>query len=143
MKYAMLAGLGILCVSAADAEPIVLTPGNWSVTIGVVANGKTHTDTMYACLTPADSNLEPVELAQAFAGGADCSASNISQNGKQITFDMSCAGSGTGLVSAELTLLNLESKFTMDGPIKLRNDLGVVGDGTMTIAAQRQGECTD
>lgn len=143
MKRALLSLTCFALASPAQADPLNLTPGDWSVTIGVMAAGKSHTDTMTACMTEADTSMEPVEMAQAFAGGADCSASNISQSGNEISFSMACSGQEAGLVSADLSLLNMGSSFDMDGPIKLRLDNGSVIDGTMTIAAKRQGVCTD
>lgn len=135
------AGFATACALAAHADPIQLTPGDWSTVVVITAGEITDTQNMDACMGADESNLEPTELASRFAGGAECTASNVQQNGNTVTFSMSCGDQA--LKSADLTLKHTPTSFTLSGPIVLNIGEGMDLPAEMDIEATRVGPCSD
>tara|TARA_Y100000052_G_scaffold13882_1_gene13420 strand:- start:80964 stop:81392 length:429 start_codon:yes stop_codon:yes gene_type:complete len=141
IRLTALASLASVVALSAQAAPIQLTPGEWSTDVTVAAMGAENTQNMTACMTENDASLEPTELAQRFAGGADCTSSDVSQSGNTVKFKLTCGDQS--LKSADLTLTHSTTSFTMSGTVELKIDEQTVLPGTMSIDANRNGPCTD
>ncbi len=133
------ASAAILLVGAASAAPINFKPGNWSADLTMEAMGETMSESMTECMNAEEASMEPTDLAQEFAGGADCTASDVQQNGNTITFKMACPGEG--LSEADITLTYEETNFTMFGDVILDAGGGTTFPATLQVDAKYLGAC--
>lgn len=138
------AGVAIACLTAtAAAEPVSLKPGEWTytMTMTVPNSGMAPvTESESDCLGEWESNLEPQALAQEFAGGAECTATNVVQSSNKVSFDMSCPGQA--LNKAKITLDHAYTSFTMDGDITLDLGNGQTIASDLVVDANYVGVCT-
>lgn len=124
---------------AAIAAPVQFQPGEWSAEINMTAMGQTFTESMTDCMGADEANMEPTALAQEFAGGAECSATNVQQSGNTVTFQMSCPGQA--MSSADITLTYQSTSFTMNGDIQLDTGNGQLLPAQMVVNANYKGAC--
>lgn len=130
---------GLLITVGASAEPIELETGKWTAAISISAMGQSMTDSMTECLGMNEANMQPEELAKAFAGGADCVPSNVQQSGSNVSFQMSCPGQA--MVSGNFSLVHQPSTFTITADVLLDIGENQVIPGQMVVQADRVGAC--
>ena len=133
-----------LTAASAIAEPINLQPGQWKYTITMTMHG-TGLDPIIEsesdCMGEWESKLEPAALAQEFAGGADCQATNVNQTANMVSFKMICPGEA--MHNAKLTLTHQYSSFAMDGDLLIPVSDGRTILADMKVIANRTGACTN
>ena len=144
MKRVLIAtSVALGCATAtALADPVNLQPGEWTYTLTMTIPGTTMgpiVETENDCLGEWESKLEPTELAKEFAGGANCTASNVKQTENNVSFDLSCPGEA--MESATMVLTHDYTSFTMDGDVKLAVGEGQTMQSKLTVDAKRVGVC--
>jgi len=128
-----------LFAASAMAAPVQFTPGKWTADMTMNAGGQSFSESMTDCMGAQEANMEPTALAQEFAGGANCTASNVQQSGNSVSFQMSCPGEAMN--SADITLTYTQSNFTMNGDIQLDVGNGQFMPATMVVKANYVGAC--
>ncbi|MEM7494252.1 MAG: DUF3617 family protein [Pseudomonadota bacterium] len=134
--------LGCAATSAL-ADPVNLQPGQWSYEITFTVPGANMNPVIESdsdCLGEWESKLEPTALAKEFAGGAECTASNVSQDSNRVTFNLDCPGQA--MRSAKIVLTHNYSSFLMDGDVDLDVGEGRTMASKMKVDAKRTGACT-
>lgn len=145
MKRILLAtGFVIAGLSApALSEPVNLDPGQWTYTMTMTIPGSgidPIVETESDCLAEWESKLEPDALAQEFAGGADCKATNVNQTANMVSFTLSCPGEV--MDKSSITLTHQGSSFAMDGDVLIPNGQGGFLNADLKVIANRTGACT-
>lgn len=125
---------------AAIAAPVQFQPGEWTANISMTAMGQTFNESMTDCMGADEANMEPTALAQEFAGGAECTATNVQQSGNRVTFSMTCPGQA--MAAADITLEYQSTSFTMNGDVTLDVGQGQTVPAQMVVNANYQGACT-
>jgi hypothetical protein len=146
MKYKYLSAVLVLggLMGTASAEPVEFETGEWTYTITMTVPDlpiDPIVESESSCMQPWETRLEPTDLAQEFAGGAECTSSNVTQTANTVSFDMVCPDQA--LSAASIVMTHQTTGFSMDGDIKL--DAGTAGlmDAKMKVIASRVGPCTE
>lgn len=145
MKRTLLAAsLTAAClIGTAQAEPVNLKPGQWTYTMNMEVPGTGMppiSETESDCMEEWEAKLEPSALAQEFAGGADCKATDVQQSTGKVSFTMSCPGEA--MDGAKISLTHSYDSFTMDGDLSIPNGQGGFLAADLTVTAQNVGTCT-
>lgn len=144
MKRVLLAtSFVIVGLSApALADPVNLDPGQWTYTMTMTLPGSGMDPIMETesdCMEEWESQLEPDALAQEFAGGADCKATNVNQTANMVSFKLSCPGEV--MDNSSITLTHQGSSFAMDGDVLIPNGQGGFLTADLKVIANRTGAC--
>ncbi|MEO1641907.1 MAG: DUF3617 family protein [Pseudomonadota bacterium] len=134
--------LGLTATSAL-AAPVNLQPGQWSYDMTFTIPGLDIPPTQESnsdCLGEWESKLEPTDLAKEFAGGANCTASNVNQSANKVSFDLNCPGEA--MRSAKMVLTHSYNSFRMDGDVTLDLGDGRTMPSKLVVNANRVGVCT-
>ena len=140
MIRTILASSAVMFVAgAALAAPVQFEPGKWTATIDMTAFGETFSEAMTDCMGVEEAKLEPTALAQEFAGGANCTATDVNQSGNTVSFTMTCPGEA--MAEADITLTYARKSFTMNGDVLLDVGDGQTVPAVMNVKADYVGTC--
>lgn len=129
----------VTLAGTAMAEPVNLQPGKWQADMSMTVLGQTMNDSMTDCMGAEEANMEATALAQEFAGGANCTASNVQSGPGTVTFDLSCPGEA--MSAAKVTLTFQSTSFVLVGDVTLDFGNGQTAPGTLRADAKYLGAC--
>lgn len=149
MKYLMLmmgtAALAVVLALPADAAPIKMEPGLWtiSVTMKMAHHPRLETQSSFKrCIKPVDSEKDNVTPALETRPGMSCTVKSFKRQGNTATYTRVCTGTqGTTTSDGTMTFnspTSYDAKVTTTGNIRGRQI-----KTTRTVHAERVGTCSD
>lgn len=120
IRRALMVGLMISALPAAEAAPHRLAPGSWQISEGLALSGNdTPESSRQICIQPGKSIVTPDWFAELAKPGSDCSSALVSETSNGLEFRISCDANGRLLegpsrVSIEDNLFSIVSDLAMD-----------------------------
>ena len=135
-----LAAAALTLSPVALAETTKFDPGNWSVDILIEAGEQVKEQQIDMCMTEESASIDVATLADAFAGGAKCTAGEPMVVDAGYEFDLTCA-EDSAFVSGTLTLIDAAEAFELSGPMVIGNSAEESVEGLLSVTGTRTGDC--